>query len=279
MHFVKQMSHSFSPFSFHSIFQPYSFLNSKSFAIGGVPPDISPPYLGGNILSDVVRLRPTTARILLELADCKPNELIVDPCAGIGTIPVECERYFTFRSVGIGGDIVMDHSSMTSTAFALEGVANNQLNNSFSRLSVAWDAAYLPLRTGIVDAVVSDLPFGKMCLSSNTMEKLLPLIIQECARILVPSTGRMLLLCGSPDSLVRALEEQSKYWKQPCKMLLPVNIGGLLAWICHVERSSTPYDRDETSSKESKKLVRGMTKRRDVRRYHDSKKRRVQSKS
>ena len=304
--------------------QPYSYHKSRSFDMGSVPPDVTPPYIGGNLLSGVVRLRPTTARIMLELATIKPYELVIDPCCGIGTIPVECEHYLltannnsTRSAVSIGGDIVLDHDTMSSAAIALEQVANHGHHNhhhhhhqkqqqqqqqssssssspsSFSQLSVAWDAAYLPLRTGSVDAVVSDLPFGKMCLSSSTLEKLLPLIMHECARVLLPGRGRMVLLCGSPDALFRALAVHSMYWKQPCTMIAPVNIGGLLAWMCRIERSNVNFivtddnNDDNTTTrtttkgenKSSKELIRAMTKKRDVRRYHDSKKRRVQSKS
>jgi len=305
--------------------QPYSYYKSRSFETGSVPPDITPPYIGGDILSGVVRLRPTTARIMLELASIKPYEVVIDPCCGIGTIPVECERYLTTtstntttttkkssstRAISIGGDIVLDHDTMSSAAIALEQVANQkhhyhrqQSSSSsssspqFSQLSVAWDAAYLPLRTGTVDAVVSDLPFGKMCLSSSTLEKLLPLIMYECARILIPERGRMVVLCGSPNALFRSLDVNSIYWKQPCTIVAPVNIGGLLAWMCRVERSNVEFivsvsndddndndDGNDTTSKgennnSSKELIRAMAKKRDIRRYHDSKKRRVQSKS
>jgi hypothetical protein len=259
---------------------PYSFFKSKSFESGGTPPDLTDPYIGGDILKDILRLRLTTAHIMLELADIQPHEIVVDPCAGIGTIPIESEQYFPFRTVGIGGDIVLDHSEMKTATFAMESKAKRwkDSSNNFSRLSVAWDAALLPMRTGVVDAVVSDLPFGKMCLSSSTLNQLLPLVMVECARALVPSTGRMLVLCGSPDAMFRALEEHSKYWKMPCTMVTPINIGGLLAWMVRVERSNVEYNPEEARMKTISR-IRALTKKRDTRRFHASKKRRIQSKS
>eukprot|EP00980_Cylindrotheca_fusiformis_P008914 scaffold1900_cov123-Cylindrotheca_fusiformis.AAC.40 len=269
--------------------QPYSFCKSKSFSIGGVPPDVTPPYIGGSVLTNVCRLRPTTAHLLLELANVQHGDLVVDPCSGIGTIPVEAEGYFPVRSIGIGGDIVLDHASICSAVCAMESIAKQQQQQSSgagtkdsSQLSVAWDAAMVPLRTGIVDAVVSDLPFGQMCLSSSTLNQLLPLIIVECARILVPSTGRMVVLCGSPDGLLRALEESSDYWKRPCTMVAPVNIGGLLAWVVRIERSEKTFNMEETSSSSRNTIsnrIRSMAKKRDNRRRHAGKKRRIQSKS
>jgi len=69
---------------------PHSFLKSKSFASGHIPPDVTMPYLGGDILSqNIVRLRPTNAHLLLEMADLQTYDIVLDPCAGIGTIPIE----------------------------------------------------------------------------------------------------------------------------------------------------------------------------------------------
>jgi len=63
-------------------------------------------------------------------------------------------------------------------------------------VSAAWDAALLPLCDRSVDTVVSDLPFGVKCLTAAKLQKLLPLAFRECARVLRPGTGRMVLLCG-----------------------------------------------------------------------------------
>jgi 23S rRNA G2445 N2-methylase RlmL len=56
------------------------------------------PYLGGDILSKgILRLRPTNAHLLLQVADIQNSgvEIVLDPCVGIGTIPVEAEQYFS----------------------------------------------------------------------------------------------------------------------------------------------------------------------------------------
>lgn len=259
--------------------QPYAFYKANSFAIGGVPPDVTPPYIGGDVLSGVVRLRPTTANIMLELTQLKPHELVLDPCAGIGTIPLEAEKYW--NGIGMGGDIVVNDEFICSAACALENVALDKeiQSNGFSRLSIAWDAAWLPLRSGIVDAVVSDLPFGQMCLSANAVEQLLPLVMIQCARVLVPKTGRMVLLCGSPDAVLRALERCPQYWKKPCTMVAPVNIGGILAWMLRVERSEAVFDETESEATANLQKLRGMAKKRANRRRHTGKKRRIQSKS
>lgn len=65
--------------------RPYGFLGAKDFSSGSLlPPDITPPYLSGSTLSGLVRLRPTTAHMMLHLAQLQPGDILLDPCAGIG---------------------------------------------------------------------------------------------------------------------------------------------------------------------------------------------------
>ena len=238
---------------------PYSFLQATSFDKGGVPPDISKPYIGG-ALKDLVRLRPTTAHLLLRIATVQPFEVVIDPCAGIGTIPLEAD-VFLGPCVGIGGDVVLNRPTMATTASSLEQIARDSSRKAASSLLAAWDASHLPVRDCSIDVCVSDLPFGKQCLSSNSVKQLLPLLFLECSRILTLNVGRMVLLCGSP-SIAESLKESEKYWKQPCTVATPVNIGGLQAWVIRIERNGIHYD----STGHPKKLdrVRRLAKKRDM---------------
>lgn len=259
---------------------PYSFYDAKSFAKGVVPPDISSPYLGGETLEGLVRLRPSTAHVLLQLAQLKPFETVLDPCAGIGTIPLEADAFFP-RCIGIGGDVVLDHPTIASAASTMEKLARETTQIPASLL-VTWDAAHLPIRSCSIDVCVSDLPFGKQCLSSNALRQLLPLLFLECARILVPNRGRMVMLCGS-STITDSLQESQNYWKRPCTIATPVNIGGLQAWIFRIERNDVSFD----ASNHPKMLarVRTMAKKRDLVSRHQKimkeagkgKKRRIQS--
>jgi hypothetical protein len=239
---------------------PYSFLHATSFDKGGVPPDVSKPYLGGGLLKDLVRLRPTTAHVLLRIAKVQCFEVVLDPCAGLGTIPLEAD-VFLDQCVGLGGDIVLNKPTMRATASSLEQVARDSTRRAASSLLVAWDASHIPVRDCSIDVCVSDLPFGKQCLSSNDLIQLLPLLFLECARILTLDLGRMVLLCGSP-SITESLNESEKYWKQPCTVATPVNIGGLQAWVIRIERNGVPYDASYHQRKGDR--VRRLTKKRDM---------------
>lgn len=197
------------------------------------------------------------------MADIKKSgvEVVVDNFAGIGTIPVEADQhqyYYDSSSgrrknkqccISIGGDLVLNNPKYTQVAGVYESISrgkeyndNSKSNELHSAILVAWDAAHLPLRTSSADVVVSDLPFGQQCLSLHSLNQLLPLVFRECARILSPETGRMVLLCGSPK-ILNAIEELSdRYWEKPIPRVSPVNIGGILAWVIRLNRNELVFN-------------------------------------
>lgn len=233
---------------------PYQLIRSNSFAGGIVPPDLAPPYI---VPTGIVRLRPATAQLLLHLADLKkPGSIVLDPCVGIGTIAHECAYY---KYVGLGGDIVLTPSLLAPQAVTYSTAIRNEQHQVAATL-VAWDAANLPIRTGIVDAVVSDLPFGRQCLSSSKLQQLLPLMMNEMARVLQPCSGKMVLLCGHYKVVIEVLEEintrhGSTIWQFPCSAVIPVNIGGMLAWVVQIQRGSGAWQSSTFSSEKVRKLT------------------------
>ena len=263
---------------------PHSFLQSKSFATGQLPPDVTAPYIGRYVpIQGIVKLRPTTAHTLLQTADLQECDMVLDPCAGVGTIPVEaecfCRRIDGWRSRGqnhdkpylsIGGDLILNNPKYTTVAGVMETKSRGKTvvdgtteHLKSSSLLVAWDAAHLPVRTSSVDVVVSDLPFGQQCLSVTALNQLLPLVFLECARVLTPTTGRMVVLAGgSPITLIANIEKYSgKYWNKPLPRVSPVSIGGILAWIVRADRNLEAFDRDD--SKKQLEMTRKLAEKRD----------------
>jgi hypothetical protein len=233
--------------------RPYQLLGANCFHKNSIPPDVSSPYMTGGTLSGVLRLRPTTATILLELAKLEPGDIVVDPCVGIGTIPMQISKH----AVGLGGDLVL-----VPTAFA--GVASRyvQQHDANFRKSgnlMGWDASWLPLRSRSIDVVVSDLPFGHTCLSSAKLGALLPLVLGEMARVLRPDTGRAVLLCGAFAGIIQALETLNQAspnnWVLPCESVFPVNIGGIMAWVVMVTRGSGDGTRVQTHQERVQKMT------------------------
>lgn len=246
----------------------YPLHSAKSFAAGVMPSDLSPPYLSGQLLSDIVRLRPSTAQLLLRLANLQFGDVLLDPCAGIGTIPLETMLPGNIPVVAIGGDIELSPCSrIHSIAARYQALARHvqRTNHSSSKSVVAellgLDAGYLPFRAESVDVVVSDLPFGQQCLSSAKLDGLIPLLIGELSRIVRRNTGRMVLLCGNHIPVLNALREcnertNSKIWQLPCTAVLPVNIGGFLAWIVRVHRGSSESVRLKRHVDRVRKIVK-----------------------
>jgi tRNA G10 N-methylase Trm11 len=204
--------------------RPYQVLGVKTFSGNTLPPDISRPFVPG----PCTRLRPTTARLLLELADIRNGDIVLDPFAGVGTIPFNMSHC----GVGIGGDLCLSQETsegQLSTAIRYSAKANN-----FNTNLCGWDASWLPLRLACIDAIVSDLPFGQQCLSSSKLNAITPLWIREMARILRPGTGRVVLLCGT-STISKDMDSCSGLWK--VRSVAPVNINGLLAWIVMADRT------------------------------------------
>lgn len=239
--------------------RPYRQLKAKSFSGGVLPPDISPPYLSGEVLSRVTRLRPCTAQALLHLAGLSAGEVLLDPCVGIGTIAMEA-MFINPSVVALGGDLVLTPNALGTVAADYATKARDIAHNNSAVDCLAWDACSLPLRDEAVDAVVSDLPFGQQCLSSAKLESMLPLLLGDVARVLRRDTGRMVLLCGSPLPILTVLQNANAHgcytWKLPCEAVFPVNISGLQAWIIKAERGSGAAMRLPRHVERAKKLAR-----------------------
>ena len=214
--------------------RPYQLLGTKGFQCNVMPPDTSLPYISGTLTSGVTRLRPVNAFLLFELAKVRKGDLVLDPCCGIGTIPLNIQD-----GIGIGGDLSLSPDGLAVIA----GKYLNEFGRSNPNTNLcAWDASSLPVRSASVDVVITDLPFGKLCLSSNKLYQLLPLWFSELARVLRPGTGRAVILCGAIGIVCDALQNinESSNCNWDIKSVFPVNIGGLLAWIVIADRTHEP---------------------------------------
>ncbi|ACI65298.1 predicted protein [Phaeodactylum tricornutum CCAP 1055/1] len=137
--------------------RPYQYLGAKSFDKGALPPDVSRPYLSGQVLSKVLRLRPSTAQILLHQAKLQPGDVVLDPCVGIGTIPLEA----TLQGIpvyAVGGDLVLGHNQLGPIAARYvrecRTVQRTESQSSGAADLLVWDACLVPMRDGCVDVIV-----------------------------------------------------------------------------------------------------------------------------
>lgn len=260
--------------------RPYRQLEMRSFSKGSMPADTSRPHLSAETLASVIRLRPSTAQILLHLAKLEPGDVVLDPCSGVGTIPMETMFHKTQGVLSLGGDLVLTPDGLGPIAAMYFREAQTAKPHS-SRSCVdqtAWDTTGLPLRDGCVDVVVSDLPFGKQCLSRSKLDQILPLMFSEMIRVLRPKTGRMVMLCGAYHQVVYHLQKLNSgddsclspdedVVCMPCSSIFPVNIGGLLSWIVIVKRGAAKA-RPFPSHRERAKILTGKRERNTKQRKH-----------
>ena len=136
-------------------------------------------------------LKPTVARALVLMAELKPDETVLDPMCGAGTILREAAE--TVRGLTLlGGD---------NDAEALDAARINTGKQASLEL---WDAARLPLPDASVDAVITNPPYGRQHEAIPGLGKLYRQSMREAARVLRPG-GRCIVLTGEPRELSEAL--------------------------------------------------------------------------
>ncbi|XP_029927182.1 THUMP domain-containing protein 2 [Myripristis murdjan] len=134
-------------------------------------------------------LRSTIAWALGSLAHIQPGSRVVDPMCGVGTILIEAAQEHKHTSF-LGVDI--DDGQLQR---ASENVVFADLSNRIHLLKAS--SMELPLPSASVDAVVSDVPFGRKFGTKTHMAANLPLILTEMERIL--RVGGVLVLLLSPQ--------------------------------------------------------------------------------
>ena len=104
--------------------------------------------------------------ILIHIANPSPNSIVLDPCAGIGTIPLRA----SLRShYGLGGELsphlfwdAAPHFFNSHHHYRQCTQNDNDIKNNRIAEMAGWDATMLPLRDSFVDIVISDIPFGQV---------------------------------------------------------------------------------------------------------------------
>jgi tRNA (guanine6-N2)-methyltransferase len=140
-------------------------------------------------------LKASVAYAMAFLIDLQPHERIIDPCCGVATIAIEAGRCVHPRPA-LASDISRE---------ALEAAQTNAQASAFAPLLFAADASSLPLPRASMDAVLSNLPFGRQVAVEGDLSANYSTMLQEIARIL-RSDGRAALLTDGGSAFMQALQ-------------------------------------------------------------------------
>jgi tRNA (guanine6-N2)-methyltransferase len=169
-------------------------------------------------------LRPTLAAAMVYLSRPRPTDRFCDPMCGAGTILAERAQAGPYRLL-VGGDI--DPEALRAARANLRSLARVlpisawQLDDlRTGTLFHLWDAQALSLRTGSLDVVVSNLPFGEQIGSHQENPALYDRFFAQLARVLERG-GRAVLLTSERD-LMRGLLERHPSLRRERQVLVGV---------------------------------------------------------
>jgi 23S rRNA G2445 N2-methylase RlmL len=133
-------------------------------------------------------LKPPVAAALVRLARAVPGATLVDPCCGVGTIPIEAALA---GANARGGDRDAD---------TVKAAALNAASADVQVQLEQWDARQLPLLDNSIDCIVSNLPWGRQIVVDADLYSFYHDALAEMRRVLAYH-GRIVLLTGMPELL------------------------------------------------------------------------------
>lgn len=151
-------------------------------------------------------LRPSVAAALVYLTQPTADDVFLDPMAGSGTILLE-RRAFGPARLLLAGDV---DAKRAAAAYAnLQGRSRKPRHGqALAFPAVAqWDATRLPLGSGTVDKLVTNLPFGHQLGSPAELQRLYPPFFAEVARVLA-ANGRAVVLSSEFDLVKESVRQQ-----------------------------------------------------------------------
>ncbi|HEX2037429.1 MAG TPA: methyltransferase domain-containing protein [Chloroflexota bacterium] len=190
-------------------------------------------------------LRPPVAHALVWLSQPAPGDRFLDPFCGSGTILGERLVYPARRLVG--GD---------RSAAALAAARANLPPAPHLTLA-RWDARRLPLGTGVVDKLVSNLPFGHQILSPAEIGGLYRDFVAEVGRILAPG-GQAVVLTDQVPLLLDAADAAGLGHEAG----LTLSLKGLHPQVLRLLHKPPPSSRNSSPSPQGERGLGGVGKRR-----------------
>jgi 23S rRNA G2445 N2-methylase RlmL len=145
-------------------------------------------------------LRPTLAAAMVFLSRPRSEDRFCDPMCGTGTILAERALAGAYRQL-VGGDI--DPLAVQASMANLASWCRSSSSVGEGCILHLWDARALAVRSGSLDVIVSNLPFGERVGSHQENPALYRRFLLEVGRTLRPG-GRAVFLSSEKD-LMRQL--------------------------------------------------------------------------
>ncbi|XP_063797337.1 tRNA (guanine(6)-N2)-methyltransferase THUMP3 [Pseudophryne corroboree] len=191
-------------------------------------------------------LRSTLAYGMLRLCDLEPSDVVIDPMCGTGAIPIEGVSEWP-SCFFIAGDNNLN--AVNRTASNIWSLLRKQQSPESAPQGLPidaahWDISGLPLRSGSVDVIITDMPFGKRIGSKKKNWDLYPACLREMSRVCRAGTGRAVLLTHDRKCFIKALAKAGHLWRKMHTVW--VNVGGLHAGVYLLKR--TALDLSDCSS-------------------------------
>ena len=165
-------------------------------------------------------LKPPVAYCLGLLAALAPGDVVLDPACGAGTILVEAAALIP-SGVVCGGDLDASALEIAQANLQAAGMSavltqlsagfdprrSDIANNAEPPIALLYqgDATDLRLADRTVDAVLSNLPWGKQVTAETDLAPLYRGILTTIERVLAPG-GRAVLLTDQAEPMLAALE-------------------------------------------------------------------------
>lgn len=142
-------------------------------------------------------LKPTVAAAMVLLSQPRPDDTILDPMCGAGTLLIERGETARYRRL-LGGD---------SDPAAVEAAQIN-VGPRYQPIELRrWSAESLPVEDQSVDVILCNLPFGRRIGNEAAIRNLYPALLAEWSRVIAPD-GRMVLLTSESRLLATSVSKQ-----------------------------------------------------------------------
>lgn len=186
-------------------------------------------------------MRPSIAYSLCRLLTIEDGDCIIDPMCGSGTLIEIAIKEYKKDAYYIGADI--DIKSLSKTQKNLQ---NLQFGNYDL---VLCNSKKSPFRSGLFNKLLTDLPFGKRCGSSQDNWKLYPFLAKEFHRIM-EINGKAILV-STEKALLHTNFKKSKGFKK--HEFFMINKGGLETCVAVLRKFAMTRKKKEKQENEEKK--------------------------